>query len=239
MREFRHGADALRIGALTPFTTVDFPDRLAVILHVQGCPLACPYCHAAHLRPPGKGTIPWAEITRFLESRHSLLDGVVITGGEPCAQNALSAALSACRAQGYATALHTSGLYPEALTSVLADLDWIGLDWKSPPGTTGKATGRNNLGKRFARSLDLVLRSGIAHEIRTTWHPSLLSGADMMAMARHLARAGAKTWMIQTYRSPGSSSAQGAFAKTVRAFPSRLLHDLRSILPGVALRMPL
>ena len=235
--ESADGPDALRIAGLTPFTTIDFPGRLAAILHLQGCPLACPYCHAAHLRPAGKGQIAWTDIQSLLDARRGLLDGVVITGGEPCAQNAIGAALAACRAQGYATALHTSGLYPRTLARLLPNLDWIGLDWKSPIETTQKATGHDHLGHRFACSLDRVLESGIVHEIRTTWHPALLSASDMVAMARHLARAGAKAWIIQPYRNPGASARQGELIRTMHAFPPRLLDDLRAILADVTLRL--
>lgn len=234
-REGRHRPEALRIAGVTPFTSIDFPGRLAAIVHLQGCPLACPYCHAPHLRPPGPGRFGWTEITALLDARRGLLDGVVITGGEPCAQTALGPALCACRSQGYATALHTSGLYPGALSRLLPDLDWIGLDWKSPPDATRRATGRDSIGHRFARSLDIVLASGIAHEIRTTWHPALLSAAEMTAMARHLARAGADSWIIRPCRPPAT---QCGLAMTMRPFPSALLDDLRAIMPDVVVRLP-
>jgi pyruvate formate lyase activating enzyme len=54
-------------------------------------------------------------VLAFLQSRQGLLDGVVFSGGEPTLQAALPAALAEVRAMGFATALHTGGMYPERL----------------------------------------------------------------------------------------------------------------------------
>ena len=39
----------LRLGGLTPLTTIDFPGRLAAVLYCQGCPWRCTYCHNTEL----------------------------------------------------------------------------------------------------------------------------------------------------------------------------------------------
>src|SRR3989338_2630889 len=41
----------LRLGGITPFTTIDFPGRLAAVLYTQGCAWRCRYCYNAHLQP--------------------------------------------------------------------------------------------------------------------------------------------------------------------------------------------
>ena len=47
--EARTPASALRLGGLTPLTTIDFPGRLAAVLYCQGCPWRCGYCHNPEL----------------------------------------------------------------------------------------------------------------------------------------------------------------------------------------------
>ncbi len=221
------------MAALTPFSSLDFPGHLAAIVHLQGCPLACPYCHSPHLQPPGPGALSPRDITGFLASRRGLLDGIVFSGGEPCAQAGLADALAACRAQGYATALHSAGTYPRALARLLPLLDWIGLDWKAPLDDTTPTTGRAGLGPRFALALHAVLEAGIAHEIRTTWHPTLLPPAAMLAMAGQLARMRAGSWVIQPYWRPAHLKAPPL---REAAFPPALLAQIRAILPNTALR---
>lgn len=49
----------LQVGGITPFTTIDFPGRLAAVIFCQGCPWRCQYCHNRHLLPAGEnGNIP-------------------------------------------------------------------------------------------------------------------------------------------------------------------------------------
>lgn len=224
----------LRLGGLTPFTSIDFPGRLAAVFHCQGCPLACPYCHTPHLRAAGKGALSWPEALAWLAGRTGLLDGVVFSGGEPCAQTALGHALAACRDLGFATAVHSSGLYPQRLAKLMPLLDWVGLDWKAPPAHTFRATGREGLGARFHRSLEIVLASGIAHEIRTTYHPRIFSGSDLTAMAQTLADHGASRWVIQEF------SPTGVADETLRAeafsLPANLLAELGRLVPEIVFR---
>ena len=86
----------LRLGGLTPLTTIDFPGRLAAVLYCQGCPWRCTYCHNTELldaaTPPA---LPWPDALAFLHRRRGLLDGVVFSGGEPTLQAALADALAA------------------------------------------------------------------------------------------------------------------------------------------------
>ncbi len=226
----------LRVAALTPFTSLDFPGHLAAIMHLQGCPLACPYCHSPHLQPFGPGALSPRALTGFLASRRGLLDGIVFSGGEPCAQIGLGDALAACRAQGYATALHSAGVYPHALIRLLPLLDWIGLDWKAPLHDTAPATGRVGLGRRFAQAVHAVLSAGIAHEIRTTWHPALLPPSAMLVMAEQLAQMGAGAWVIQPYWRPVFTTYSASPPLGEAVFPRTLLTQIRAILPNTILR---
>ncbi len=146
-------ANRLRIGGITPLTSIDFPGRLAAVLYCQGCPWRCGYCHNPELLDATTpAAVPWPEVLAFLKSRQGLLDGVVFSGGEPTLQAALPAALAQVRALGFQTALHTGGMYPERLQALLPLLDWVGLDIKGPlhaydaitrtPGSGAKAFDR-------------------------------------------------------------------------------------------------
>ena len=45
----------LPIAGLTQMTTLDYPDHLACVVFLQGCPLRCGYCHNGHMMPPRRG----------------------------------------------------------------------------------------------------------------------------------------------------------------------------------------
>ena len=135
-------AHTLRIGGITPLTTTDFPGRLAAVLYCQGCPWRCSYCHNPELLDATTpAEMDWPQVLAFLRKRQGLLDGVVFSGGEPTLQAGLPQALEQVRALGFATALHTGGMYPERLAAVLPLLDWVGLDIKGPEHRYADITG--------------------------------------------------------------------------------------------------
>ena len=198
-------ADGLRVGGLTPLTTIDFPGRLAAVVYCQGCPWRCGYCHnPALLDATAPGTVPWPQVRAFLRSRQGLLDGVVFSGGEPTLQAALPAALAEARALGFATGLHTGGMYPDRLAAVLPLLDWVGLDIKGPPGCYDAITHTPGSGAKVWTSLQRMLASGVAHECRTTWHAGLFGVSALHDLADTLATAGVRQWAVQECRTAGA-----------------------------------
>lgn len=190
----------LAVGGLVPFTTIDFPGRLAAVVFCQGCPWRCTYCHNPHLLPRGAGTLPWADVLDWLASRRGLLDGVVFSGGEPLLQRGLPAALAEVRALGFATALHTAGAYPERLAAVLPLLDWIGFDVKAPFADYAAVVGCDG-GPAARAALERLLASGVAHEIRCTVPPQLDTAA-LSRMDAELAGLGVAHLARQTCRPP-------------------------------------
>lgn len=191
----------LRVGGLTPLTTIDFPGRLAAVVFCQGCPWRCVYCHNPHLipadTPPERS---WEAVRVFLARRRGLLDGVVFSGGEPTLQSALPEAMREVRDMGFQVALHTAGMYPERLAAVLPMLDWVGLDIKAPAHLHDAIVGAPGGHARVLASLDLILASGVAHQCRTTWSPELYDAETLAAMTAGLADRGVRHWTRQTLR---------------------------------------
>jgi len=196
----------LVVAGLTPFTTIDFPGRLAAVVFCQGCPWRCTYCHNAHLQP-ARTHAPrrWSELCNWLSSRRGLLDGVVFSGGEPLLQRGLARALADVRQLGFAVGLHTAGIYPERLAAVLPRLDWVGLDIKGPFEDYHQITRAG--GANAARaSLSQVLKSGIDHELRCTVDTDLLDADAMSRLARQLAELGATRLVLQACRREGQAA---------------------------------
>lgn len=222
--EIHAGAERLRIGGITPLTSIDFPGRLATVLFCQGCPWRCSYCHNPELLDAtAPGTLAWSQVLAFLQNRRGLLDGVVFSGGEPTLQAALPAALVQVRALGLETALHTGGMYPQRLAALLRHLDWIGLDIKGPLHRHDAITGAPGSGLRSREALAHLLDSGVAYECRTTWHPGLFDADELLALADELAARGVTHWALQECRTAGAAPFALASVQT-QALAARFAH---------------
>jgi pyruvate formate lyase activating enzyme len=249
------GPAALRVAALTPFTTIDYPGRLSAVVFVQGCPWRCPYCHNPWMQPregafgrasagmPGiSGVLArpgWDEVESLLERRRGLLDAVVFSGGEPCADPALASAMRRVREHfGMLVGLHTSGAYPRRLAETAALADWIGIDVKGPPedpAVFDRATGRAGSCTHFLESFRAVRESGVPYEARTTAHPDLLAPADILQTADWLKSQGCETYALQIYRpAPGIDT---GLAPVAESYPGEdVLSALRGFFPRFILR---
>ncbi|MDZ7750903.1 MAG: anaerobic ribonucleoside-triphosphate reductase activating protein [Gammaproteobacteria bacterium] len=195
-------APGLRVGGLTPLTTIDYPGELAAVVFCQGCPWRCRYCHNSHLLEAtgaGRmaGRMAWPTVMAFLERRRGLLDAVVFSGGEPLAQGDLPAAMASVRALGFKVGLHTAGCYPARLERVLPLADWVGLDIKALPEDYPATTGVPDSGRHAWQSLNHLVASHTPHEVRVTVHSTLLPPKRLEALTDRLIQAGAATVVHQ------------------------------------------
>jgi pyruvate formate lyase activating enzyme len=228
----------LRVGGFEPFTATDYPGALAAVVFCQGCPWRCGYCHNPHLLPAhGEDERDFARILEWLGSRCGLLDAVVFSGGEPTGQAALADAIAAVRALGFKTGLHTGGAFPRRLAQVLPLLDWVGIDAKAPQDDYANLTGVATSGIAALASLDLVIASGVAHEVRTTVHPVLTPPATLERLARELATRGITRWVLQPFRAAGCADpALVAAAASGTMLEPALLARLRAQVSTIEIR---
>lgn len=194
---------SLRVGGVTPLTTIDYPGELAAVVFCQGCPWRCTYCQNAHLQPAeGDDQVPWNDVLGFLGRRRSLLDAVVFSGGEPTLQSALPTALREVRALGFKTGLHTAGTYPMRLARVLPLLDWVGLDIKALPEDYDRLTATPRSAAAAWNSLALLLGSGIPYEVRVTVDEDHLPPERLDALLDRLRDRGVEHVALQPCRDP-------------------------------------
>jgi pyruvate formate lyase activating enzyme len=226
----------LQLGGYTPLSTTDWPDKLAAVVFLQGCPWRCSYCHNPELQPRDAAAGPaWPQVLATLARRLGLLDGVVFSGGEPTMQGGLDEAVAQVRELGLLAALHTAGIYPARLAALLPQLAWVGFDLKTDFAAYGALTGRRTAGEGTRRALEQLLASGVAHEIRTTYHPALVDDAALLGAARTLKALGARHWVLQRWR-PNATPAQQALAPQWRWPDEALMASLRRAVPGLTLR---
>lgn len=178
------------------------------MIFTGGCNFRCPFCHNPELvLTPDKGeTIPFEAIADYLEKKRGWIDGVVITGGEPTIWPDLADLIQAIKALGYPVKLDTNGSNPDVLEDLIdrGMLDYIAMDFKTVFDKYGNATGLEVAVDDIKRSIDLILRSGLDYEFRTTVYPGAVTPADLVEMADYLSKHGAKRFIIQQYK-PGRS----------------------------------
>lgn len=199
------GADTLPVAGLTPLSSCDWPGRLVATVFLQGCPWRCTYCHNPDLLDPRvAGSVPWQEVRDLLARRAGLLDGVVLSGGEPTLHDGLGAAAREVRAAGFAVGLHTAGAYPRRLGQVLSLVDWVGLDIKAPAEVYAALTGVGASARAAFTSLRLVLDAGVPVQVRTTVDPVVMTADDVSRLQETLRDLGVRDHVLQTVRPPMS-----------------------------------
>ena len=92
-----------------------YPGQVACIVFTAGCSFRCPFCHNATLVKAEGDNISEEEVLAYLKKRQGILDGVVITGGEPTIQKDLKEFIIKIKNLGYKVKLDTNGYHPEVL----------------------------------------------------------------------------------------------------------------------------
>ena len=188
------------IGGFVPFSTVDWPGKLAAVVFIAGWPWSCHYCHNPHLQPRGT-TQSWESILQILEKRVGLLDGVVFSGGEPFNDPLCTQLIHQTKELGFKVAVHTAGIYPLRLLEALPSLDWVGLDIKTTPQGYTALTGRQKSAEPVQQCLEALIAWAGAFECRTTWHPAWLTETALLDLAQSLAAQGVRKYAVQRSRS--------------------------------------
>lgn len=178
-------------GGYLPFTLNDFPGRIAAIAFTQGCNFRCPFCHNGSLwdeKPDPDSFVGEETLFSFLIQKQGKLDGLVISGGEPTLQPDLPVFMQRVKNWGYAVKLDTNGSRPRVLKNLIEGnlVDYIAMDIKAPWPKYSQLAGVNTDTAVIRESVDIISRSGIPHQFRTTWVDSLLCREDRLAIQNQI-----------------------------------------------------
>ena len=156
------------IGGLQKLAMVDYPGKLAATVFTGGCNLRCPFCHNALLVTRLRETPALEEkaVLDFLASRRGLLDGVVLSGGEPLLQPGAADFLAKVRELGFAVKLDTNGCFPKILANILDRglVDYVAMDIKNSPEKYPETVGIPGFDTApVEESVRLLAGSGVDH----------------------------------------------------------------------------
>ena len=230
--------DHLRIFGIQKLTLLDYPGQLATILFTGGCNFRCPYCHNRSLvfLDEDACELDGKEILELLQKRRGLIDGVVISGGEPLLQEGLKAYLQKIKALGFKVKLDTNGLLYEKLKELIEDglIDYVAMDIKNSQDKYAKTAGVDILDlKKIDQSIDLLINSQIDYEFRTTVVDEFHEVSDIEKIARRLK--GAKHYYLQSYRESDNVIKKGLHAPS-EAKLKLMLEKAQQYIPSAMLR---
>ncbi|MEE8414803.1 MAG: anaerobic ribonucleoside-triphosphate reductase activating protein [Desulfobacterales bacterium] len=161
------------IGGLQKISLIDFPGKVSCVLFFSGCNFDCPYCHNPELakgEPQNNGFLSEEQIFNFLASRRDLLDGVVISGGEPTIQDDLLSICEKVKQLGYSVKVDTNGSRPGVIRRLLKEgfVDYIAMDIKTDPFDYSPVIKKAIEPEDIFSSIRIIMASAINYEFRTT-----------------------------------------------------------------------
>jgi pyruvate formate lyase activating enzyme len=194
------------ISGIQKFSLLDFPEKTSCIIFTPGCNFRCGYCHNPEFVLPDKiqklrnTFIPEKNILNFLAQRINLLDGVVISGGEPTLMPDLIPFIYKIKEMGFLVKLDTNGNRPEVIREIIAKkiVDYIAMDIKTSlteyQNLVGKFVKPNNI----LESIRLLITNDIDYEFRSTLIKEIHSSNTLEVMSDMIG--GAKKIYLQTFR---------------------------------------
>ena len=154
----------MKIHGLQKMTLLDFPGHVACTVFLGGCDLRCPYCHNYELATgQAPAVMDEEELFAFLAKRKGLLDGVAITGGEPCLHRDLPEFIAKICELGFPVKLDTNGTHPAVLREVLEQglVEYVAMDVKNSPSKYALTAGVRTLDLApISESIELLKSSG-------------------------------------------------------------------------------
>ena len=228
----------IKISGIQKLTLLDFPEHTACTLFVPNCNFRCPFCHNSELLRDNVEFYDEAEIFAFLKKRAGVLEGVCITGGEPTIYTDLDRFIADVKRLGYLVKLDTNGFLPDRLNALIADglLDYIAMDIKNSPERYAETVGLPY--DRFdvtpiERSIDIIMKSGVPYEFRTTVVTELFDETSIAGAAKMIA--GADKYFLQSFVMRDTVPSK-RLTPPQRVVMSRYLDIVRRYVPTASIR---
>jgi len=189
------------ISGLVKSSIIDYPKKIAAVVFTHGCNFRCGYCHNPDLvAEVAKNIIVEEEILNFLKSRRNILDGLVITGGEPLIHKDIGDFLLKIKEMGYLIKLDTNGYNPDFLERIIQNnlVDYVAMDIKTSLEKYSEVVGVDLDFHNIAKSINLIMRKARDYEFRSTLLPKHHNEDTIKQMVSLVS--GAKRFYIQSFR---------------------------------------
>jgi len=228
----------MKIGGFQKTSLLDYPDRISAIVWTSGCNFRCPFCYNKNLALGTAELFPHDEILSFLLKRKTLLEGVVISGGEPLLHDDLVDFIKRIKNLRLLVKIDTNGTFPEQLRELLEQqlVDYIAMDVKAPKTKYSQLTGIKIDLSKIEASIDIIKTKAPAYEFKTTFIPGLLTKEDIIEIAQWLK--GSDKYFLQQFKikTPLLSSNLEAIVPYPREYLLETLNEIQPFFKHCAVR---
>ncbi len=186
-------------------STVDYPGKLSAVIYLCGCDFRCPFCHNREVVFNDLNVCKKYDVDSIVEEirNNFLIEGVVLTGGEPLMQSDSIELLTKLKGVKFLK-LDTNASYPEALEKAIGLVDFIAIDVKAPYEKYGLAIGVEDdsaIVENVKKSMIILKGADVKKEARTTIVPKINDlEEDMIKMCGIVKSGGFELYTIQQFR---------------------------------------
>lgn len=217
----------MKIAGFQKTTLLDFPGKVACILFTQGCNFRCPYCQNSGLiGHDNEELISEEEIFSYLNKRKGVIDGVVVSGGEPTVQSDLESFIKKIKSMGFLVKLDTNGSNPDLIERLIKEglVDYIAMDIKNVlPLYMNVAFVKASV-EKLKRSIEIIKSSSIDHEFRTTIIKNI---HDIDKMKEICSYVGDDKMYLQNFE-----QSENVLGKNLESFSKEELIEISKIMKG-------
>ena len=217
----------MKIEGFQKLTLQDFPNNMACIIFTKGCNFECPFCHNSSLviNKNEDNLIDESKIFEYLEKRRGILDGVVISGGEPLVQKDIKEFIKKVRWLKYKIKLDTNGFNYELLKELIDEklVDYVAMDIKNSFDKYNLTIGKNLKIDNVIKSIELLKHSNIDFEFRTTIVKEFHDIDDIRSILKVV---DGNKYFVQNFEDSGSVIKDGLHSFTIEELKS--MNDILS-----------
>jgi len=213
----------MKIGGIQKTSLLDYPDLISAIVWTVGCNFRCPFCYNRDIVLGKVENISEEEVISFLEKRKGMIEGLVISGGEPLMQEDIVEFCEKVKKIGFLIKIDTNGMFPEKLQELIDKklVDYIAMDVKAPKEKYDQLTGGKTDLSSIEKSIEIIKKDAPDYEFRTTFVPDILKKEDVVKIAKWLE--GAKRFYIQQFR--GNTPLISSKLENVVPYPKEYLYE--------------
>lgn len=222
------------ISGFQKLTLLDYPGVVSCIIFTSGCNLRCPFCHNSSLLERGFPEVLEEEILAYLEKRKGILDGVVISGGEPLLQKDIETFIKKIKDMGYKIKLDTNGTNPEKLKELIDKglLDYVAMDIKNIFSKYEVTTGKSIKSNAIIESINTLKKKQVDYEFRTTLVKEFHTKEDIVEICKLIEDS---KYYLQNFK-----NGDGVLDKSLHGFEEdelkRIFEELKKEFPTLELR---
>ena len=201
-------------------STIDYPEQISTVLFVDICNWKCSFCHNYNLND--NNSIDFQkDILPKLIDRKEFINHIIISGGECTLYPKLIDIIKQLKGNGFVVGIHTNGSNPTFLKEVIPLIKFVGMDIKTSKSKYNLITQTDVDYTYIIKSIELIVKSGINYDFRTTVYPKYVDLNDCLEIANLLCQFKANKYVLQQY--------DNSFDKSmIEPYPIKYLKEIQT-----------